>query len=160
MTSRIVVAGIGNEYRRDDGVGPLVAARAVEEIGTARNVGPLVDPLDLLGHWDGADLAVVIDAVHSGTAPGNICVVDLEPAGAERDASDRRAGATSTHGIGLPGVWRLARAIDRAPSRVVIVGIEGEDFGSGSGLSPAVERAVPRAVHQVVDLIREVRVCV
>ncbi|MGO9560329.1 MAG: hydrogenase maturation protease [Acidimicrobiales bacterium] len=159
MTARVVVAGLGNEYRHDDGVGPIVAARAAREIGEVHHVGPFADPLDLLGHWDGADLAVVIDAVRSGAAPGAISVVELVPAGRSPGSLDESLRTTSTHGIGLAGVWRLARAIDQAPVRVVVVGVEGEDFGNGSGLSPVVADAVPRAVHQVAELIREVQVC-
>ncbi len=157
-TPRVVVAGLGSEYRRDDGVGPLIAARAVDEAGLGSVIGPLVDPLDLLGEWDDADLAVVVDAVRSGVAPGTLTLVELTGAhGSVAQAGPR--GATSTHGIGLAGVLRLARAIDRAPARVVVVGIEGEDFGRGTGLSPAVEAAVPAAVCRVVDVIKEGRAC-
>ncbi len=157
-TPRVVVAGLGSEYRRDDGAGPLVAARAVEEAGVGRDIGPLTDPLDLLGAWDGADLAIVVDAVRSGSAPGTLRVMDLAGGvGAETPAD--RSAATSTHGIGLAGAFRLALAIGHAPRRVVVVGIEGEDFGRGMGLSPTIEAAVPGAVNRVVDLIHEVRVC-
>ncbi len=158
-TALVVVAGLGSEYRRDDGAGPLVAARAVEEAGTGRDVGPITDPLDLLGVWDGADLAVVVDAVHSGAAPGTVHVVELEGGGGH-GVPDGRSATTSTHGIGLAGVVRLSRAVGAAPDRVVVVGIEGEDFGRGTGLSPAVEAALPGAVDRIVDLIGEVRTCV
>jgi hydrogenase maturation protease len=150
--SHVVVAGLGNEYRRDDGVGPVVAARTTERARTVRDIGPLVDPLDLLGRWDGADLAIVIDAVHSDAAPGTVRVVDLK-------APNAGHAATSTHGISLSGVLRLAQAIGRAPVRVIVVGIEGEDFGRGTGLSPAVGAAVELAVKEVVDLIEEVQSC-
>jgi hypothetical protein len=42
---------------------------------------------------------------------------------------------------------------------VIVVGIEGEDFGRGTGLSPAVGAAVELAVKEVVDLIEEVQSC-
>ncbi len=161
-TARVVVAGMGSEHRRDDGAGPLVARRALEELGAGRDVGPLVDPLDLLGRWDGAELVVVVDAVRSGAAPGTIRLVELDT-GASTGGFDRQAGTarggsatTSTHGIGLAGVLRLARAVGQAPGRVVMVGIEGDDFGRGTGLSPAVAAAVPRAVRHVVELISEI----
>jgi hydrogenase maturation protease len=70
-----------------------------------------------------------------------------------------RPGVTSTHGISLSGVLRLAQAVGRAPARVIVVGIEGEDFGKGPGLSPAVDAAVPLAVSKVVELIEEARKC-
>jgi len=149
---RVVVAGVGSEFRHDDGAGPAVARRTAEEVPDTRDVGPIVDPLDLLGRWDDADLAVLIDAVCSGARPGTVCVVDLM-------TLTPGPGPTSTHGISLSGVLRLAQAVDRAPARVVVVGIEGDDFGRGVGLSPAVEAAIPVAVRRVVDLIKEVRTC-
>lgn len=155
----IVVAGLGSQYRRDDGAGPLVAARAVEEAGIGRDIGPMTDPLDLLGVWDGAELAVVVDAVRSGAAPGTVHEVELAGDTAAGAPADRSA-MTSTHGIGLAGVLRLARAVGHAPGRVVVVGIEGEDFSRGTGLSPAVGAALPVAVQRVVELIGKVRTCV
>ncbi len=117
-----------------------------------RDIGPIAEPLDLLGRWDGADLAIVVDALRSGSDPGAVRVVELTEDSA-------RTCSTSTHGIGLFGVLRLARAIDQAPTRVVVVGVEGVDFGNGKGLSPAVDAAIPEAVGIIVDLIKEVDVC-
>lgn len=157
---KVVVAGFGSVHRLDDGVGPLVAELAKRESG-ARDVSPLSDPLDLLGHWNGAELVIVIDAVRSGRAPGTIRVVaiDVEARDQDFETVDAGGGTTSTHGVGLEGVLRLARAIGQAPKRLVVVGIEGERFGVGEGLSPAVEAAVPAAVRAVVDLTRAVSRC-
>jgi hydrogenase maturation protease len=131
-----------------------VAALAVEEAPATHDIGPVVDPLDLLGRWDRADLAIVIDAMRSGAAPGTVRVLELTGT-----AISSSPGVTSTHGISLSGVLRLSQAIDQAPGRVVVVGIEGDDFGRGSGLSPAVDAAIPVAVQRVVELIREVQAC-
>ncbi|MGA3352029.1 MAG: hydrogenase maturation protease [Acidimicrobiales bacterium] len=150
--SRVVIASLGNEYRRDDGAGQIVAAAAADQLPGVRHVGPQVDPLELLGRWDGAELAVVIDATGAAGTPGAVRVVNLE----ERVESP---GVTSTHGISLAGVLRLARAVGRAPDRVIVVGIEGEDFGKGPGLSPSVSASVPLAVRKVVELIEEARKC-
>ncbi|HXR53557.1 MAG TPA: hydrogenase maturation protease [Acidimicrobiales bacterium] len=153
---RVVLAGLGSPYRRDDAAGQLVAERVAKLKPAAIDIGPVPDPLDLLGRWDGADLAVIIDAVRSGRAPGTVSTLELEPA---EPTSTARLGATgahgaaSTHGIGLAGVLRLARAVGAAPRRVVVVGIEGEDFAQGVGLSPAVATALPGAVDIVVGLV-------
>ena len=154
----IVVAGFGSEYRLDDGVGPFVATLVTQRCPTAISVGPLADPLDLLGNWNGARIAIVVDATRSGARPGTVAVYDVSPRlddGLDL-TTDADRGVTSTHGIGLEGVFRLATVIDQAPRRLVLVGIEGERFGNGVGLSPAVQAAVPTAVQRVVDLISEV----
>jgi hydrogenase maturation protease len=118
----------------------------------------MTDPLDLLGVWDGAELAVVVDAVRSGAAPGTVHVVELDY-GPGADTPAHREATGSTHGIGLASVLRLSRAVGHAPERVVVVGVEGEDFGRGTGLSPAVDAALAEAVRRVVDLIGQVPTC-
>jgi hydrogenase maturation protease len=151
---RVVVAAMGSEYRRDDGAGPAAMAIVAKQCPGVTVVGPLDDPFDLLGLWDDADVAVVIDAVSSDAPPGTIRLVELDPA-LQRPASEPHSSPTnSTHGIGLAGVYRLARAVAQAPARVVVVGIEGSDFGQGMGLTPGVEEGVAHAAHHVVEMIR------
>lgn len=174
----IVVVGMGSEWRRDDGVGPavarLVAQRCVEGTLHCRVVTPLGDALDLLGHWDGADLAVVVDATRSDLPSGSVSRIELEepPSGCSPEVPIANGttsgvrehpvvgrGVSSTHGIGLAGVLRLARAVGRAPVRAVVIGVEGEDFGHGTELSPAVSMAVDRAAEAVVELVEEASEC-
>ncbi len=141
--ARVVVVGMGSEYRRDDGAGPAVAAEVGRRCPGVTRLGPVAEPLDLLGLWDGADLVVVADAVRSGAEPGSVQVIDLTGASGAAGGSDGTAGGTSTHGIGLTGALRLARAVGSAPERVVVVGIEGHDFGQGVGLTPDGGRGRP-----------------
>jgi hydrogenase maturation protease len=154
----VVVAGLGNLYRGDDGVGPLVAELFAGVNGGVRDVGPLAEPLDLLGRFDGADLAIVIDAVRSGAPIGTVRVLDIVVAHSGDDTSAEPA-VTSTHGIGLAGVLRLAVAVGRAPRRLVVVAVEGEAFDLGSAMSTAVRAAVPVALLAVTTLIEKEQRC-
>jgi hydrogenase maturation protease len=120
--------------------------------------------LDLLGHWDGADLAVVVDAMRSGLAPGTISRIELEDRESMSPAESGSGhgsglGRSSTHGIGLVGVLRLARAVQQAPARTVVLGVEGEDFHQGSELSAAVAAAVDKAATSVMELVKEALGC-
>ncbi|MHB1504753.1 MAG: hydrogenase maturation protease [Acidimicrobiales bacterium] len=158
--ARCVIAGLGSLNRSDDGVGCIVAretgaALTATSIESPVDIGPVGEPLDLLGRWDHAELAVVVDATSSDVPPGTIRVIDLDSPEMEPDDS-YALGASSTHGIGLLGVLQLARALGSAPQRVVVVGIEGMVFEAGNGLSPAVELAVDEATRRVLQLIQEV----
>ena len=157
VAPRVVVVAIGSVYRRDDGAGVAVAEEVARACPGVARLGPVTEPLDLLGLWDGADLVVVADAVRSGAEPGTVQVVDLSDGTGGGAGSGAPTGTTSTHGIGLTGVLRLARAVGGAPRRVVVVGIEGEDFGNGTGLSAAVERAVGHAAGHVRELVDPAR---
>jgi hydrogenase maturation protease len=149
MKDEVIVAGIGNAFRGDDGVGPAVAELVARSTG-ARDVGPISEPLDLLGRWNAASLAVLIDATRSGTDPGTIRVVGAAGAG--------DSPATSTHAFGLRRALALAAALGDEPWRAVIVGIEGDDFSDGNHLSAPVAAAVPRAAAMIEELISSLEV--
>ncbi|MGB8651444.1 MAG: hydrogenase maturation protease, partial [Mycobacteriales bacterium] len=68
-----LLVGLGNRDRGDDAVGPVVVGQVVVD-GT--RAVELADPLALLELWAGADLAVVVDAVRTGRAPGELVVLE------------------------------------------------------------------------------------
>ncbi len=152
----IVVAGLGNSYRGDDAVGPLVAELFARSSADVRDVGPLAEPLDLLGRFDGADLVIVIDAVRSGAPRGTVRVIDVE---LHSSHDDETLGVTSTHGIGLVGVLRLAHAVGCAPRRLVLVAVEGDAFELGATMSDEVRSAVPEALRAVTTAIERSEQC-
>jgi len=146
---RVVVIGIGNEFRRDDGIGPRVldALRPLIPAGVRLAVSD-GEPVRLLEEWEGAELAVVIDAVRRAgagdPAPGRTYRLELDQAEAER------AVGVSSHGLGLGDAISLARTLDMLPSRLIVHAVEITDCGFGSGLSPAVAAAVPAVTAAVL----------
>ena len=77
MTSRpgrIVVIGVGNEFRHDDGVGPRVIERLRGRLpGEVELVVTDGDAVRLIEAWSGASLAVVVDAVRAEPpSPGRL----------------------------------------------------------------------------------------
>jgi len=143
---RSVVIGVGNEYRRDDGVGPRVVA---ELAGRLTGVDLRVtdgEPSRMLDLWTGAALAVVVDAVH---APDR-------PIGAwfELAASDApEEPSAGTHGVGLGTAVALGRVLGRLPDRLVVLAVCGREFGFGAGLSAPVEAAVVPVADRVRELL-------
>lgn len=146
---RAVVIGVGNEFRRDDGIGPAVVAglqsRALPGVSLVVSDG---EPTHLLEAWAGVPLAVVVDAVVCEPAhPGRIH---------RTGGADLPAGASSsTHGLGIPQAVQLAQALDRAPLRLVVYGVEAADVSHGAGLSDAVEQALPEVVRAVLAELAE-----
>ena len=145
---RAVVIGVGNSYRRDDGVGPAVAdrlrGRPDVEVATCEQ-----EPSRLLDAWAGADLALVVDAVAAGAEPGTVH---------RFDASERAVPSSvfrgSTHAFGVGEVIELARALGRLPGRVIVYGVEGAEFAAGDGLSPAVAAAVEPLAAELIEEAR------
>jgi hydrogenase maturation protease len=150
--AELVVAGIGNRLRGDDAAG-LEAARLVGQRATdVLVVEHEREPSDLIGLWDGAGLAIVLDALH-GDEPGRIHRFE-----AGRDELPRRTwGSASTHALELADVIELARSLDRLPDRLVVLGIEGQRFETGTGLSAEVESAVEEAAELALAELRQAR---
>ena len=143
-TGDLVVIGVGNGFRRDDGIGLAVAtAVAAQARSGVRVLCDGGDPCRVLDAWTGARLAVIVDAaVASPSVPGRIhrCTVDqLHP-----------VTTTSSHGVDLATVVALGEVLDRLPDAVVLIAIEVADTSQGVGLSPAVAAALPRAVAAVL----------
>ena len=174
----VLIVGLGSPDRGDDAVGPIVAAEVATAVRSGGMAGVEVvvheDPtalVDLMTPVDpssdsGRQLVAVVDAIRSGGAgpsdadhprrePGEVLVLEtgagLAPLPARTDP-----GPAGTHGIGLAGALELARALDRLPPRVVVVGVVGADFGHGHPLSATVAAAVPGAVAAVTAAVAAV----
>ncbi len=139
-----VVIAIGNPYRRDDGIGPVVASEIERlQLPGVRIVMSDGEPVGLLAAWEDTDLAIVVDAIrHEPPCPGRVHRLTATEL-------DTDAAAASSHGFGVPYAVRLSRALNRQPGRLVLFGIEAADTDAGSGLSAAVAAAVPTAVAAV-----------
>ena len=66
-----VVIGVGNPYRRDDGIGPAVADLLRERgVEVAHSLGETTELIEL---WQGRDLAILVDAIRARPAhPGRV----------------------------------------------------------------------------------------
>lgn len=70
---RILIIGVGNEYRSDDAVGLLVARRLRElTLNNARVVEESGEGARLMKSWRDVDNVILLDAVFSGAKPGTI----------------------------------------------------------------------------------------
>lgn len=148
-TSGIVVVGVGNAWAGDDAAGVLVARlvreRVPEGVTVIEHEG---EPTALLDRWEGARLAVVVDATFGGGRPGEVRALD-----AARAPLPATFTGTSTHAFGLAGAIELARAMGRLPERLVVVGIAGERFEAGARPGAAVSAALEPAAEQVLALL-------
>jgi len=146
---RVVVAGIGNLMRGDDGVGPVVATRLAPALpASVRTLVGLGDPLELIEVWDGAELAIVVDAVVSGAPPGTIHVLDADE---PLPSMFRRL---STHLFSVAQVIELGRVMERTADRVVVIGVEAASMDQDQiGLTPQIDAAAREVVSIVTAMV-------
>lgn len=151
MGDAVVVIGVGNPDRGDDGVGPEVLVRLEGRVpdGVRLVCLPGADPAGIMQAWSGSARAIVVDAMVSGAVPGTIARFDA--AAGPLPAGMRLA---STHVLGAETAVEIARALGKLPARLVVYGVEGEGFTVGSGLSAGVSAALPAAVERVLEEVR------
>lgn len=154
---RILVAGVGNVLRGDDGFGVAVAQRLLEQ-----DVPEEVQVLDIgIGGIHlvqellaGADALVVVDAVDLGSAPGTVVVQrpDIREIAGPDDLAD-------VHYATPERALMFARGLDILPASVWLVGCQVVDAERlGEGLSPVLAGAVDPAAGEVRRLVRELGV--
>ncbi len=141
---KILIIGVGNEYRSDDAAG-LIAARRIrdsfpERVSVREQSG---EGAALIEAWQGIESVILIDAVQAGGAPGTIYRFE-----AHAEPIPARFFHYSTHAFSVAEAIELARKLNQLPSRLIVYGIEGRDFGAGIGLSIEVERAVQEVARR------------
>jgi hydrogenase maturation protease len=141
--SEVVVIGVGNRYRRDDGAGPAVLDALATDTAAlhARLVELDGEPARVVDAWTGADLAIIVDALRSDdSAAGTVRRVEVgEDVGVLGDSSGAAGGS---HGLGIGTAAALGTALGRMPARLVVFAVEGANFSHGDELSEPVRRAV------------------
>ncbi|NND02191.1 MAG: hydrogenase maturation protease [Acidimicrobiia bacterium] len=134
-----IVIGVGNPFRSDDAAGLEVARRLSNVTAYESSLGGF----ELMDLWQGAEEVVIVDAMHSKSAPGTIRVYNPleQPLPA--------ATFASSHAIGVAETIEMARRLDRLPASLSVYGIEAENLTSGTDVSPAVAAAVDRVVEEL-----------
>jgi hydrogenase maturation protease len=161
--SRILVAGMGNVLRHDDGFGVelarRLAARWALPDAPARVVEVGIGGMHLVQElMTGYAALIVLDAAERGGPPGTVYLLEAEVPQLEHwDADRRRDFLADTHYATPTKAMILARALGVLPPAVFLVGCQPVDAETaGIGLSAPVAAAVERAVGVVEALVRRV----
>ena len=144
----VLVLGVGNRTRGDDGAGPCIAEQVAALALPGVEVVVEAEPLALIEIMAGHDVVVLVDAVAPQGDAGRVHVWDGDslPRG-------RAMRAVGSHGMGVRDALELAGALHSLPSRLTVVGVEGESFDVGAPLSEAVRGSLGEAVQAVRDAV-------
>lgn len=159
LEDRILVAGIGNIWMKDDGFGGEVAKRLNDrELPKGVTVTDFgIGGLDLAYELQGGFAALVlVDISRQGGEPGTLYVMEVDESDVEGEIQE--GVMMDPHGMDPQTVLRFIKATGAWPGKVVIVACEPqsvEDFGLG--LSEVVEGAVDRAVDLVLETVVELQ---
>ena len=144
---RVLVAGVGNVLRGDDGFGPAVTELlddlpdGVDVIETG--IGGIALLQELMAGCDGL---VLIDAVDQGERAGTVILMKPDVPEAVH--------VPDVHLANPDRVLSMAKTMGVLPDRVLIVGCQVSSVDVlGEGLSPEVERALAIAVTKIKETV-------
>ena len=150
---RVLVAGLGNIFHGDDGVGCAIAqALASEQVPP----GVVVRDFGIRGvHLayellDGYDLVVIVDAVQRGAPPGTIHVIEHAATAGAQPGS-----LLDAHDMAPDEVLALVPALGGTLGRVIVIGCEVASVAPCTELSPALHACIPDAVAAVLRVLTE-----
>jgi hydrogenase maturation protease len=150
MTGRILVAGVGNVFLRDDAFGVevvrLLAERRQPPGVQIRDFG--IRGVHLVYELlNGCDLFVLVDAAPRGEAPGTVTVLEVDlPAEDPQSVID-------AHSLTPDAIFGLLAALGGRPGRSLVVACEPAEVDPGMGLSDPVRDALPHAVRAVEEIL-------
>jgi hydrogenase maturation protease len=149
----VLIAGFGNIFRSDDGLGSQVIRLLANE-----NLGPNVRICDFgtggmhlaLEMLAGYDRIVIVDAVGRDVPPGTTFAIACDP----REFTNV-SGAPDPHGMDIAGLLHLyfrlrERCGEDGDPEIFVAGCVPQSLDDGMELSEAVKAALPACV----DLVR------
>jgi len=141
----ILIIGVGNEFKGDDGVGIHVARRIGKlNLSHVQISEGVKDGASLMELWKNNENVILIDAASTGGEPGMIYRFN-----ASKKTLPAKFFRHSSHNFSVAEAVELSRKLAQLPPRLIIYGIEGQDFSDGIHLSDI----ALRASEYVLDLI-------
>ena len=159
---RVLLIGIGDELRGDDGAGIELVRRLYADGGCDRLhcIERSGEATELLEAWRGWSRVIVVDAMRSGAAPGTLARLEItsqrpegtsqRPEGTSEPLTGLARGA-STHALGLADAVELGRVLESLPAHLILHAVEAVLLEAGSPLSTEVRQALPALEKAVLE---------
>jgi hydrogenase maturation protease len=154
LLEKVLILGLGNTLRGDDGAGPAVIAAL-----SLMDLPPHVELLDggtpgletvLL--LEGYERAIIVDAADMGLEPGQWR--RFTPDTAEIKGSEQKLHGT-LHAAGLAEALALAAALEKLPSTISIYGIQPRSLEWRQELSEPLRAALPSLCEEIRELLQD-----
>jgi hydrogenase maturation protease len=149
FSADVVVFGLGNILRTDDGVG-IHALRALQTDSRVPAAVALYDGgtlgLELACYAAQASKILLLDAIDVDERPGTV----IRMSGTDLAGVP---GGKSVHQLGLADLLSTLSLISDQPKEMTLLGIQPASTDWGTTLSPTVEAAVPLLATRAIELL-------
>jgi len=141
---RLLIIGIGNTLRSDDGIGIVVVQKLEKAFGNQTRVIACqqLTP-ELAKDLSEADRAIIIDA-DQGNMPGHITVNEIKP--------EDHVPSTFSHELDPTTLLTSTRELYGKFPNTFLITVTGSTFDFGEDLSRPVADAIPQILQHVRNL--------
>jgi hydrogenase 3 maturation protease len=143
---KIAILGIGNELRKDDGLGLFIVDNISIENPSLliENVGSVPEAFTRSLAKFGAERIIMVDAADMQKPPGHIELV----------TKDRIAGiALSTHS--MPLSFLMMYLEQETGGRTILLGVQPQNIQFGEGMTPKIQDAAEKIIRTLEHLLTE-----
>ena len=146
---KVLIAGTGNPFRRDDAIGVVITKRLTEQFGktqqnfqdiSVHTVGLTPEDCIDIAVAEKPEIVIMIDACDAGLEPGEIVIFH------ETDLPD---GFHTSHSISPKFIARMIHQL--VGSKVIYLGIQIAEAGFGEEVSEAVGAAGAEVVRYFME---------
>ena len=147
--SKIKVIAVGNDLYGDDGVGHAVIEilEQMPEMSNVEIIDGATDALGLIDHFEDEAHIIFVDAAQMGEEPGTVKVFSKDEVRLKI-----KMDHLTVHGISLAETFDIAKAVDKLPEKITIIGIEPKNIGISEKLSDIVKQSIPNVISQIINL--------
>jgi hydrogenase maturation protease len=147
VINKTLILGVGNTWRRDDGVGiEAIKLLRQENLPNVDLIDGGIDGLSLIDTIKQYQQAIIIDAVNMQLTVGSVQLFTSQEAKIKI-----KNDALSTHGFGLAEVIGLLEKLG-CNTEIKIIGIQPQDVSFGEGLTEPVKASL----LEIVKLCRSI----
>ena len=143
LRGKVVIVGVGNSLRGDDGLGPLLVGRLAKSCRQ-----PCIDAGDALERHLGRivrekpDTVLIVDAAHLGCAPGDHALLSL---------GELEGAGFSTHH--LPLKMQLEELARNVGCRVCLLAVQPRSLELGKKVCGEVRRSLQRLEKRITKAL-------
>jgi hydrogenase maturation protease len=152
LSKKIAVIGLGNNLRRDDGIG-IAVLESLLKLYPRKGIDYINSGMagfDLIRWMRDYETILFIDGINAGLSAGEVRIFELKDI-----ESNLQSSATSTHELSLKDLLELSRDFG-FKAKVYVAGIQVGDTSFGEGLSDALDNKKDEAVGKVVAFIDKI----
>ncbi len=147
--SKVKVIAVGNDLYGDDGIGGAVIEilGQMPEMKDVELIDGATDALGLIDYFEDDVHIILVDAAQMDEEPGTVKVFSKDEV-----RMKIKMDHLTVHGISLAETFDIAKAVDKLPEKVTIIGIEPKNIGISEKLSDVVTQSIPNVISQIINL--------